>query len=170
MRKSKFTYIFYGIILLVGLLFGYMNYKNYTQIRQKEMITVQDRQKKEITVGKTKLTVEVVLKPESTTLGLSGRDAIGADGMLFLLPQKRVATFWMKEMKFDIDIIWIANGKIVGIAPNVPKPAPETQLEDLPLYSSPEAVQAVLEVPAGQAQAYNLEVGDTVEIPFLQPR
>jgi len=60
-----------------------------------------------ITVGDQDLTVEVVNTPSKTELGLSYRDEIGADGMLFELPQKQVPTFWMKGMLFDLDLVWI---------------------------------------------------------------
>lgn len=123
-----------------------------------------DRQRMKLQVGSQNLTVEVVNSPASITQGLSGRSEIGADGMFFLFGEHRVPEFWMKEMKFDLDLIWISESKIVEITPNVPKPSPATPLADLPRYSPSTLVDSVLEVPAGKAAEWHLKPGDPVVI------
>lgn len=105
------------------------------------------------------LAVEIVSTPESITQGLSGRDQLGAEGMLFVFNQPGIYSFWMKQMRFDLDLIWIRSGKIVAITPNVPKPEDNTPDSALPSYESPQIVDMVLEVPAGFAQKSNLVVG-----------
>jgi prolipoprotein diacylglyceryl transferase len=104
-------------------------------------------------------TVELATTPESLTQGLSGRDSIGADGLLFIMPSAQVASFWMKEMRFPIDIIWINQGKIVGFATDTPPPLPGTPLTSLPTYSSKVPVEMVLEVPAGTAAEKGWQIG-----------
>lgn len=123
-------------------------------------LPVSDHRTVEITVGAHDLIVEVVNQPASITQGLSDRAKMSSEGMLFLLPEKRVVEFWMIRMQFDLDMVWIADEKIVGITANVPKPDPSTPTEKLPLYSSPAAVEMVLELPAGKAQELNLKTGD----------
>lgn len=91
------------------------------------------------------LQVEVVNTPQSIEQGLSGRDTVPSDGMLFVFPNEAVRAFWMKDMHFAIDIIWIRNGKIVGRVESVPPPEPGTPESQLELYSSPEPVDMVLE-------------------------
>ncbi|HEX7018322.1 MAG TPA: prolipoprotein diacylglyceryl transferase family protein [Patescibacteria group bacterium] len=123
---------------------------------------VDDRQRMHILIGSRKINVEVVNTPASITQGLSGRSEIGSEGMLFLFGEKRVPQFWMKDMQFDLDLVWISDNTIVGITENVPHPTPGTQLVNLPHYRPPEAVDAVLEIPAGMAQAWGLKPGDPV--------
>lgn len=89
--------------------------------------------------------------------------------MLFVYSQPSIHQFWMKDMQFPIDIIWIDNGKVVGITDNVPPPDPNTTLNQLPTYSSPQPVSAVLEVNAGYAAMYNIMAGDPVELSSFQP-
>ena len=111
--------------------------------------------------GKMTFIVEIANTPLAQTLGLSGRDQLKADkGMLFIFPQQRTQKFWMKDMLFPIDIVWINGKKIVGILHGA-----EPDNSDNPIiYESPEPVDNVLEVNAGEISKYNIKVGDMIEI------
>jgi hypothetical protein len=77
-------------------------------------------------------------------------------GMLFLLGPG-MHTFWMKDMRFPLDIIWIRDGVAVEIAANMPAP---TSSIGLPAIHEPLVeADAVLEINAGQAKALGIEVG-----------
>lgn len=91
--------------------------------------------------------------------GLSGRAGLAADeGMLFVFPEDGEYAFWMKDMLFPIDILWIsADGTVVYMAENV---SPDTY----PQSFRPNApARYVLELPAGYAEAHAVEIGDRVE-------
>lgn len=113
------------------------------------------------------LTVEVVVSDWAIEQGLSGRSAVTADGLFFVMPKRSIPRFWMKAMLFDLDMVWIDGSTIVDITTNVPAPDPKTPLSDLPVYSPTQPVTLVLEIPAGQAQQYNLQAGDKLEITTL---
>lgn len=113
------------------------------------------------------LTVEVVVSDWAIEQGLSGRSVVPADGLLFVMPERSVPRFWMKEMLFNLDIVWIDGMTIVDITNNVPAPDPKTPFSELPVYSPNQPVTAVLEIPAGQAQQYNLQIGDILEMTTL---
>ncbi len=121
-----------------------------------------DREKICIQVGDESLTVEAVTRPASITQGLSGRESIGSDGMLFLFEEPRRTSFWMKDMQFDLDLVWIREGKIVDITTMVPAPESELTTQALPSYPSPGSVTAVLEIPAGKAASYEWKQGFSV--------
>lgn len=125
-----------------------------------ELQKFSDRERRTITVGEHKLEVEVVTSAESTTQGLSGRESIGADGMLFVFPEKQVHRFWMPDMQFDLDMVWITDDTVVGVTAKVPKPT-ENQVV-LPTYSSNVPVNRVLELPAGKAHELSIEPGTTI--------
>lgn len=110
------------------------------------------------------LKTELVNTDVSRTLGLSGREEIGADGMLFVFPKPQIYRFWMKDMKFDLDMIWIENGKVVDITQNVPAPTAQQTESTLPTYSPSQPVTMILEVPAGSVKNWNLQVGDSFEV------
>lgn len=114
-------------------------------------------------INDQELEVEVVTKSDSILQGLSGREEIGSDGMLFVFPEEGRPSFWMKEMKFDLDLIWINDGKVVEITADVPHPDPETPLSALPTYSPQQPVDMVLEMAAGEAGKRKILVGSTLQ-------
>lgn len=97
------------------------------------------------------LQAEVVNTPFSITNGLSGRARLeNIDGMLFVFDQPAIRTFWMKDMLFAIDIIWINDDHVVGVERDVQPPelgTPESQVER---RTSPEPVDTVLETLPGR--------------------
>ncbi len=107
---------------------------------------------------------EVVKTPASIQQGLSGRDSITTDGMLFVMPTIDYHGFWMKDMKFDLDMVWIKDCQVVGVTAGVPAPAPGTPLESLPTYQPPGPIDMVLEIPAQKSQAKNWAVGTVVAV------
>lgn len=124
-----------------------------------------DRQMLEVMLDEHRLSVEAVTTAESITLGLGQRDEIGSDGMLFFLPEKRVAQFWMHGMRFALDMVWIDGGTVVGVEKDVPAPADPNSLA-LPSYSSAVPVTHVLELAAGRADELGVEVGSALRLEF----
>ncbi len=111
-----------------------------------------DRHRTWVRVGQNWLWVELVNQPDSITQGLSGRTSIGSDGMLFVFnTHAYTPTFWMKDMLFGLDLVWINENKIVDISANVVPPAPGTPDQLLRTYRPNQPADLVLEVPAGTA-------------------
>ena len=118
--------------------------------------------KKEIVVGDSKILVEVADREDKRKKGLGGRESLGEnEGMLFVFPESTSGVvFWMKDMKFAIDIIWIAGDKIIKIDKNV-QPEPGVADEKLKLYNPETDIDYVLEVNAGFSDKNKIKVGDT---------
>ena len=109
-----------------------------------------------VRVGEVTLQAEAVRSPEKLYLGLSYRSELPEGrGMLFFMPAKQMQTFCMRGMRFPLDLIWISDGRVAGITPNVPPTFPG----NLP---SPASVTHVLEVPGGFAHQYGIKAGDRV--------
>lgn len=110
-------------------------------------------------VGKTKIPVELATSSQAIQQGLSGRFALAKDkGMLFIFSAPSRYRFWMPNMHFPLDFVWIGSNKqIVDITSNVSnqfdpaKPA---------FYRPSQPTQYVLEVNAGFAQEHKLKIGD----------
>lgn len=169
MTNSHSTKFFLTVFIVIsGLIILYVQGVSSTYPDQKKteisFKDLSDRSMRKILVGDKTLTVEVVSKSDSITQGLSGRSEIGSDGMLFVLPQKMFSTFWMKDMHFDLDIIWITDGAIVKIDKNVPKPQPDTPANRLATYPSDGEVEMVLELDAGAVDTLGLLVGQRVQL------
>ncbi len=106
--------------------------------------------------------VEVVSKSEDTSRGLMYRDRLGKDkGMLFVFNQDSRYRFWMKNMKFSLDILWIdQQGTIVSIALDVPACA----VDPCPGYTPEKEARYVLELNSGYTKAHHWKVGDKLEL------
>ncbi len=116
----------------------------------------------------TKLKLEVVNTTQSIGQGLSGRDELGVDGMLFIFNQPTTPQFWMKEMEFDLDLIWIKDMRVVEIIEEISAPNLDTPANQLPIYGPSQLVDMVLEVEAGSVQKWKLRIGDEVVLLQLQ--
>jgi uncharacterized membrane protein (UPF0127 family) len=124
-----------------------------------------------ITVGSTKLDVQIANTPFLQELGLGYRNGLDdGTGMLFINNQPAPQSYWMKGMRFCLDIVWVEKGEIVGAAESVcPDPA-GTPDAARAIYRSPEPVSDILEVPAGWLKANGYGKGTKVEIPTsVQP-
>lgn len=140
------------LIAILGTVFLFFNNKPCANFHEKT-----------ITVPSGPLFVAIAKTSEQQSHGLGGCKYIPKrSGMLFPLSERREATFWMKGMRMPIDIVWIADNRVIGVDRNVPYPTGDVAGGELPLYSSPGEVDAVLEVEAGKAQEYGLIEGEEV--------
>ena len=105
--------------------------------------------------------VEIADTNEKKERGLGKRDGLEAGrGMIFPFTSAERWVFWMKDMRFPIDIVWIREGKVVDLHRNLPVPT----AEKLDTYSPIEPADLVLELSSGAAADAGIEPGDTVEI------
>ena len=111
-----------------------------------------------VQVGGKTVRVTVADTPETRQKGLGGRNGLAPDeGMLFIFPQDGKYGFWMKDMKFPIDMLWLSGTRrVVYMAQNV---SPDTYPE---VFAPTRPARYVLELPAGYAKAYTVGVGDEV--------
>jgi uncharacterized membrane protein (UPF0127 family) len=121
-----------------------------------------------VVVGDDSLLTELAISGDQQTLGLGYRNELKADSaMLFVNDSAAPRTFWMKGMRFCLDIVWIQAGEIAGAAENTcPDPA-GTLDQDRARVTSPEPVTYVLEVNAGWLASHGYGVGTKVTIPDL---
>ncbi len=102
------------------------------------------------------------------TLGLSGRTEIAIDqGMLFYFDSPGKPSFWMKDMKFPIDIVWILNDEVVDITAEVPIEE-NVATGNLKSYLPKSEVNRVLELKSGWSSKHDLKVGDKVKLSLDQ--
>lgn len=95
-------------------------------------------------------------------IGLSKYTKLSQDyGMLFPFEKADYYSFWMKEMKFPIDIIYIRDNQIVTIIRNAP--VPKAQSESIPIYKPAQTADKVLEINAGISEKYNFKEKDEVK-------
>lgn len=109
--------------------------------------------------------VEVVTTLQEQVLGLGNRDSLAeGTGMLFRYSAPGERIFWMKRMRFPIDIIWIRKEQIIFIEHHVPPPSPLTSDTSLKRYGKGILADAVLELPAGYATRHDIIPGQPVQL------
>jgi uncharacterized membrane protein (UPF0127 family) len=120
-----------------------------------------DEQHGIVTIDGHTIYADLAENPAQQELGLGNRTSLGVhQGMLFQFPNDDIHMFWMKDMSFSIDMIWLsADGTIIYIQPNV---APSTYPE---AFGPNELSRYVLEVPANFAANNGIKVGDSATLP-----
>jgi uncharacterized membrane protein (UPF0127 family) len=115
----------------------------------------------QVSIGVHVIDAEIADTPERQRRGLSGRPSLArGEGMLFVYDEPGLRGFWMPDMHFDIDIVWIRAGRIVYIESQ----APHVVSGALPTYRPDTPADTVLEVVAGTADELGWRVGDPVRI------
>ncbi len=114
-------------------------------------------------VNEARINVLVADTPQERATGLSGYAGLPENvGMLFVFPEPRQPSFWMRGVLFALDLIWIRDGMVVQINASVPPPPPNTPDDQLPRYHPTEPITHVLELTAGSAARYGITAGSRV--------
>ena len=118
-----------------------------------------------VKIGDALFPVDLALTPEQRSQGLSGREVMAAEtGMLFIFENEGTFSFWMKEMHFPLDIVWIgADCAVVDVTLGAPPPEEGQALADLPRFSPSSPALYVLEINAGEYAEQGIDPGDLVE-------
>lgn len=107
----------------------------------------------------TIIQAEIADTPQKRALGLMYRESLKKDyGMLFVFSEPQAWTFWMKNTKIPLDLIWMDGKKrVVYIERNVPI-CTRTD-ESCPQYRPNDDAMFVLEIAGGTADNYKIEKG-----------
>ncbi len=141
----------FSIFLFIMALGGVLYFEQYFVLPRMGEVFLED---------KTVIMVDVARTAEEQEKGLSGREELDYEhGLLFVYNRYAEPNFWMKDMLFPIDIIWIQDERIVGFEENIQPEYPPTTI-----YSPDFPVDAVLEVKTGFIKYYNLEINDQLDI------
>jgi len=112
-----------------------------------------------------KVTAELAITEEQRQQGLMFRQGMKEDqGMLFIFETEDYYSFWMKNMHFALDMLWLdSQRRIVHIEENVP-PCPN---EPCPSYMPSRPALYVLELVSGSVKKHGLKIGDRLD--FILP-
>ena len=114
----------------------------------------------EVVLGGKTFLMETATTPAEQERGLSGHAPLSDNsGMLFIFDKPDNYGFWMKDMLFPLDIIWISSDfHIVHIEKNL-------SAQTYPTIYYPNApAEYVLEISAGESDKNNIKIGDLVKI------
>lgn len=142
----------FGLVIFIFLSYHFWTAVNFDNIKY-------------VKIGGQEIEVELALTTEKQSEGLSGRsELLENSGMLFVFDKPGKYNFWMKDMNFAINIIWISEDmKVVYIKKDA------TPLSYPEIFSPDVDAKYVLEVVSGFSEKNNLKVGDSVEFLFTSP-
>jgi uncharacterized membrane protein (UPF0127 family) len=119
-------------------------------------------------VSGTKINLTIAKSDKDKQKGLSGRKSLGKnEGMLFVFDSKGNYPFWMKGMKFPIDIIFLSDSNVVDVYNNVPLVKENTPTGLIPTYAPHEPANYTLELNAGTAEKLNIKKGSKITLKGL---
>lgn len=119
-----------------------------------------------VQINNIKIPVEIAKTEAEVQKGLSGRKSLATDkGMLFVFNKPDYYRFWMPNMNFPIDIIWIDQNKIVGIHESVSN---QFDPKNPKFYTPSQPADRVLEVNAGFAQKNKIKTSDQINFYNIQ--
>ena len=112
--------------------------------------------------GRQHFTVELALTPDQQEQGLMFRSRLASDaGMLFVVAQPQIMTFWMHDTLIPLDMLFIAaGGKIVDMHERA------VPMSDATIVSHAPAI-AVLELNGGTVDRLGIKIGDVVHAAAL---
>ena len=156
-NKKTLLIVAFTVVVLIGVV---VNQKNVLNESNNNNQNISQKEGHVLKVGTARVLIDIADTPPLRERGLSGRRLLLDDqGMYFIFDHPGMYPFWMKEMNFPIDIIWIGEHmSVVDITKSAsPSSFPQTFVSSVPaLY--------VLEVQAGFAERYGVKIGDQVEI------
>lgn len=158
--ETYLTHPFKIILIIVGcIVFGYyLKYyhspiPNFTEVK----------------INEATIYAQVADTENERSLGLSFTKKLEENaGMLFIFEQPGVKNFWMRDMNYNIDIIWIDENKTVtGFQENADKNSYNSKYPEYSrIYRSPTNTKYVLEVATGTIQNLNIKVGDVLDFKY----
>lgn len=141
--KKPFLLLFVIVVSLVGIYYW-----------RNPLVT-------KVTINNYVFTVDVAVTSAEKERGLSFRNSLPNNhGMLFPYDNAQQYRFWMKDMKFPIDILWIRDKTVVDITKNA---AVETDSE-LTVYAPRAPADTILEINAGLSDELGIKIGDRIAI------
>jgi uncharacterized membrane protein (UPF0127 family) len=107
------------------------------------------------------VSAELAQRDEDRQRGLMYRERIKRnEGMLFVFKREGFYDFWMKNVSFPIDILWLDGERRIL---HIQAQAPPCDQGDCPSYSSPQPALFVLELKAGEAERRGLKLNDRLD-------
>jgi len=141
-------------VIIVSLLVVFLPFLRQRSVRGQRDIVVDDH----------RLVVEIAKTAKEKEQGLSDRKNLCLDcGMLFVFDQEGFYPFWMRRMYFDIDILWIADDRVVDVTLGAKVSSKEEFAAPKTFYRSRVPIDKVLEVDAGWVEKNGIKAGDVVK-------
>ncbi len=145
-----------GIIVFVGLFFvvGVIELKEKVDTERTTLSRDKIIVGRTIVVGDCRFNIEIAETPKVRRKGLSDRNSLCVDcGMFFKFSREGKYGFWMKDMRFPIDLLWLKDEEVVGFEKDFSEKSRRTVFPSKP-------INQVLELNAGKIDKCKIKIGD----------
>ncbi len=163
-KGSRIAKISVLIIACVVVVLSFLYWVGSRELEREEgrEIIGNDGAKKGSFIGDAHIEIEFAMTAAAKAKGLGGRNPINAsEGMLFVYDVPGYYSFWMKDMRFPIDILWLnSEMRVIDITENV---SPDTFPQ---VFTSRLPAQYVLEVVAGFVEQNNIKTESPLAISY----
>ena len=113
----------------------------------------------QMAIAQQQFTLEIANEDKEREIGLMKRDSIPADyGMIFVFPDEQPRTFWMKNTRIDLDILYVRSDGVVDSIATM-------RAYDLSGSPSKGPAKYAIELNSGTAQKIGIKAGDHLEVP-----
>jgi len=159
-----------SLALLTGFFFNYLNKKELKPVVASSIpnileVKIPERKWKikNIQIGSKNYEIYITESRENQTTGLAAFEEIKENqGMIFEFPEEDYHAFWMKNMKFDIDMIFLdQNNQVIQIFENVQKSSYKSDT-DFQTYMPKLKSKFVIEIKSGETKKNGLRTGDVI--------
>ena len=118
-----------------------------------------------VLIGEASFLVELADTQDKRARGLSRRESLDqGTGMIFLYEEVGRLTFWMKDMYFPLDMLWIGGDcTVADISVQVQPPEPDQSNRELHRISPNQPALHVLEINGGEAANAGISIGDPIK-------
>lgn len=143
--------IFYFFLLLIFIIFFSFIFEDFNNSQFKNY------DYKKFKVGNKTYKLYVADTQEKRVRGLSYTEKINSnEGMIFLFDKAQIHNFWMKDMNYDLDIIFLRKNVVTKIYNQV-------NFQSYPeKFSSQTETDMVIELNSGEVEQNKLKIGDSV--------
>lgn len=150
--------LLFGLLILIGLGIAFaQKYPLDTLLKQTKA-----------SVNNNTFNLTLAKSQKEKEIGLSEKKSLDQNSaMLFVFEKPDFYSFWMRNMKFPIDIIFIRENKIVSIYKNAQPPTGNINSSSLVIYKPEEPADKVLEINAGLSEKNNIKKGDEIKFQNL---
>jgi uncharacterized membrane protein (UPF0127 family) len=158
--KTKMNSTYRNILIVLGLIAFFVYVIHFVQHRPAAT---------EIKVGSTTIYAQMADTEHERSMGLSFTQKLNDNaGMLFVFDEVGPKNFWMRDMLFDLDIIWLdENKQVVGFFEKVSKNSYNQQHPELSkIFHSPDNTKYVLEVNSGTIEKIKIKTGDFLKFDY----
>lgn len=150
---KKILFLFALLLIIIG---GFVLVLNYSKQGNAPLF----KKPATVVINNQSFKVMIASSQKEREIGLSETKSMSDNqGMIFLFDKPDYYSFWMKNMKFPIDIIYISNDTIVTVINNAQLIKDK---ENPAIYSSTAPADKVLEIKAGLSEKYKFKNGDKV--------